>query len=82
LLDQRGLAASDLVNSKFCYAAARGPFDCVVIVDRDGRTGCSRNGDPDVRFDAPGPGESARAGGAFVPDPDGQTIKAVCHAPE
>ncbi len=94
MLDHIGIEVSDLARSKSFYEAALEPLGIGFIMEFEGSVGMGSEGEhgPKPYFwihargrpavsGAPGPRPQYHPGyyGAFVLDPDGNNVEAVCH---
>jgi catechol 2,3-dioxygenase-like lactoylglutathione lyase family enzyme len=92
MIDHVGLGVRELERSKAFYQQALGPLGYTLLSERGGSAGFGVNGKPDFWIHAnrpvSGPMHVAVASpdhesyySAFVLDPDGNNIEAVCHLP-
>ena len=72
MLDRVGIPVSDYARSKDFYLRTFAPLGYAAL-----KAGAKDNGPPGLR-----PHYHANYYGAFVLDPDGHNVEAVCHLPE
>lgn len=83
-----GISVGDAARSKAFYAKALAPLGIEVTLEYDGWVGRGKEGKPEFWFSKGDGDPGIRAQyhpnyfGAFVLDPDGHNIEAVCHRPE
>lgn len=93
MIDHLSLEVADYERSKTFYAEALAPLGYELLMELDGNVaGFGVKGKPDfwvvggspsatthVAFASP---DRANYYGAYVQDPDGHNVEAVCHSPE